>query len=250
MTEKRIALEKALLRAQKLESIGILARGLAHDFNNLLTSIRGNISIMKKCLNPENEVYEDLKRIENGSNRAKDLVQQYLSFARGKAPVKDTTSVAKLITDSVDKAKSYPNINFDLSIPDDIRPVKVDPEQISRVINNMIHNARDAMPEGGAIHIGLENFAVTADNSLPIKEGEYIRISLKDDGRGISEENLDNIFDPYFTTKELGTQKGMGFGLAVCYTLIKDHEGLITVESKQDDGTTFYIYLPAQDKAL
>ncbi len=99
---------------------------------------------------------------------------------------------------------------------------------------------------GGTVHVGLENFAINEDHNLPIKEGKYLRISIKDHGRGIAKEQIGRIFDPYFTTKELGNQKGLCFGLAVCYSIVKNHHGLIAVESEPDDGTTFYIYLPAQ----
>ncbi|MFZ0485341.1 MAG: ATP-binding protein [Desulfobacterales bacterium] len=136
--------------------------------------------------------------------------------------------------------------NCEFSISKDLWPAEVDVGQISQVINNIVINANQAMPKGGIIQVAAENLIIEDRYGLPVKPGRYIRISIKDQGVGIDENHFLHIFDPYFTTK----QEGSGLGLATTYTIIKKHEGHITVESQLGVGTTFHIYLPASDKAI
>lgn len=240
VTERK-KLEEELIRAQKLDSVGILAGGIAHDFNNMLTAILGNISLAKKYLNTDDKAFVRLGEAENASLRAKDLTRQLLTFSRGGAPVKNTASIGAIIKESAGFALRGASVQCQFMIPEGLWPAEVDEGQISQVINNMIINADQAMPEGGVIDVECKNIAVGEEDALPLKTGNYVRISIQDHGIGILPEHLSKIFDPYFTTK----QKGSGLGLAISYSIIKRHEGLVTVESKVGQGTTFHVYLPA-----
>jgi PAS domain S-box-containing protein len=233
-------------QAQKMESIGILAGGIAHDFNNLLATIMGNISLAKMMTKPEDKIFNILNRAENVSLRAKDLTQQLLTFSRGGAPVKKIVSIAKIIKDSGNIATKGSKVSCGFSLPENIWPVEVDEGQLLQVFNNLIINADQAMPEGGTIKVRAENLKLDAGNGLQLPEGTYVKISIQDQGVGISEENLARIFDPFFTTKT----KGTGLGLTTVYSIIKKHNGFIKVESKLGIGTTFQIYLPASHKEI
>jgi len=237
---RRKRMEEELLKVQKLESIGILAGGIAHDFNNILTATLGNISLARMYEDPADKDRR-LIEAERASMQARDLTQQLLTFSRGGAPVLQNTSITELIKDCASFVLRGSNVRCDLSIPDDLWPVRVDEGQISQVINNIVINADQAMPEGGIIKVCAENMAIGMEHALPLKNGEYIRISIADQGIGIKEEYLRKIFDPFFTTK----QKGNGLGLATSYSIVKNHSGHITVESEMGIGTTFRIYLPA-----
>jgi signal transduction histidine kinase/ActR/RegA family two-component response regulator len=239
--KERNRTEDELLRARRLESIGLLAGGIAHDFNNLLTAILGNISLAKMFIDPSHKVSGRLAEAEKACTRAKDLTRQLLTFSKGGAPIKRTVSIKELLIDSASFALSGSNVKCEFDLPADIRPIEVDEGQISQVINNVIINADHAMREGGLIRVRARNITVAPTDGFPLRNGNYVQISVEDHGNGISAEYLPKIFDPYFTTKP----KGSGLGLATCYSIIKRHEGLITVESEVGVGTTFYIYLPA-----
>jgi len=243
ITERK-QIEKEIRRNQNLESIGVLAGGIAHDFNNILTIILGNITLSKMYANPEDKVYQRLVEAEKGAMRAKDLTQQLLTFSKGGAPVKETASIAEFIQESAAFVLSGSNVKCKFFIPDDLWAVEIDKGQMNQVFNNLVMNADQAMPEGGIIEIKAENITITSADLLPLKKGKYIKIIFEDHGIGISAHHLDKIFDPYFTTKA----KGSGLGLTSAYSIIKNHGGLITVESELDVGTTFYIYLPASEK--
>jgi PAS domain S-box-containing protein len=247
VTEKR-KMQEELLKAERLESVGILAGGIAHDFNNILTTIVGNISLAKtKVVDVEGEIFEILTVAEKASLRARDLTRQLLTFARGGAPVKKMASIVELIKDSASFALRGSNVRCEFSIPGDLWPVEVDEGQLSQVINNMVINADQAMPQGGVVRVRAENVTISAADALPLEKGErYVKISVEDQGIGIPEEHLPKVFDPYFTTK----QKGSGLGLAISFSIIRNHAGLITVESELGTGTTFDVYLPASQKRI
>jgi two-component system cell cycle sensor histidine kinase/response regulator CckA len=156
--------------------------------------------------------------------------------------------IGEFIKNTVHFSLSDSAVACKFHIADDLSPVDVDEGQIRQVIHNILFNAREAMTEGGALTIIAENASVDATDELPLKKRKCIKISVSDSGIGIPVENLSRIFDPYFTTKELGTQKGMALGLTTCYSIIKNHEGLITAESEVGVGTTFSIYLPASEE--
>jgi len=239
--KERTKAEDELIKARRLESIGLLAGGIAHDFNNLLTAIVGNISLAKMTVPPESKVFGRLIEAEKASMRARDLTQQLLTFAKGGAPIKKTVSIAELLIDSASFALSGSNVKCSFDLPSDLWPADIDEGQISQVINNLIINADHAMTGGGLISVRAENLVIGDVDSMPLNAGNYIKISVEDHGSGIPEDLLPKIFDPYFTTKP----KGTGLGLTTCYSIIKRHDGLITAESQLDKGSTFYIYLPA-----
>jgi signal transduction histidine kinase/ActR/RegA family two-component response regulator len=234
--EQREKVEEELLQARKLEAIGVLAGGIAHDFNNFLTVIQGNIEFIKRQLRAGNRVDEQLERIESACQRATALSTQLLTFAKGGAPVRRVVSIYKLIRDSIDLARAGSSVSFDVTIAEDLWSAEVDPGQISQVLHNILLNARQSMSDTGIIEVTAEN--VAGDESA---QQSTVRISIRDYGCGIPEENIPRIFDPYFTTKPSGT----GLGLATTYAIVAKHGGHIRVESNAGVGTVFIIDLPA-----
>lgn len=231
-------------KAETLEQLGLLAGGIAHDFNNLLTAIIGNISLASLLLPPDDEMGTRLNDAKNASMRARDLAQQLLTFARGGAPIKKTASIGKLIQDTVSFSLRGTHSRSEFLFGADLWPAEIDPGQISQVIANLVVNADQAMPNGGTLRVSCDNFSYDSDTTPAITDllpGDYIRIAIRDEGTGIPEDCLKRIFDPYFTTKP----KGNGLGLATTYSIIKNHNGLICVDSKVHYGSTFTLYLPA-----
>ncbi|MBW1972878.1 MAG: PAS domain S-box protein [Deltaproteobacteria bacterium] len=243
---KQKEMEEELFKARKLESVGVLAGGIAHDFNNLLTAILGNISLVKITYNDKKKSFQRLEEAEKACLRAKDLTYQLLTFSKGGVPVRKTASITELVKDSTNFALRGSNVKAEFLIPDDLLPVNIDKGQISQVINNIVINAVQAMPERGIIKIKAENYILSDKNPFSLKAGKYLRISISDQGIGIPEENISKIFDPYFTTKE----QGNGLGLATSYSIVKNHGGKIVCESKVGSGSTFYIYLPVSGKDI
>jgi signal transduction histidine kinase/ActR/RegA family two-component response regulator len=252
----RMRMSEDLMKGQKLESLGILAGGIAHDYNNLLTSIMANISLAAQVENtesraykekPEGVVLESLKDAEKATLQAKELTRQLITFAKGGAPVKAlVTDIGELIKGSARFASRGSNVRCEFSIPDDLCPVEADKGQINQVLQNLIINAEQAMPDGGVIKIKSENITVAEDNLLQLNAGEYVKTAVEDQGTGIPRENISKVFDPYFTTKEAGS----GLGLATSYSIIRTHGGHITVETELGAGSTFTIYLPASEKKV
>jgi PAS domain S-box-containing protein len=238
--------EGELLKVLKLESLGVLAGGIAHDFNNILTAIMGNISLAMLYVKPGNELFDRLLEAENASMRARSLTQQLLTFSKGGTPVKKTASIVDLIKESAGFVLRGSHVKCDFILEDKIWPVEVDEGQMSQVIQNLVINADQAMPDGGTISVRVENNVVGSEDSLPLREGRYVKIMINDHGIGIPDEYREKIFDPFFTTK----QKGSGLGLSTAYSIIKKHDGYITVESEIGSGTTFFIYLPASRKRI
>ena len=237
VTERR-EIEEELFKARKLESLGILAGGIAHDFNNLLTGIMGNIALSRAKLSDDHPAATFLDRARKGAEQSKELTLQLLTFSKGGAPVKKLTSIAQVLMDSAVFALRGSNVRCDFDIDPDLWCAEVDTGQMSQVISNLVINADQAMPEGGSI-------IIRAENVLPLEESDHgrrIRITFKDTGTGISEEDLSRIYDPYFSTKATGS----GLGLATVYAIIKNHDGEIRVFSRLGHGTTFALTLPAQ----
>lgn len=242
ITERR-TLEEEMRKAHNLESLGVLAGGIAHDFNNLLTGIMGNVSLEKHLTDPKDKKHRRLDNIEKAVERASDLTQQLLTFSRGGKPVKKTTSIEQIVMDSASFVLRGSNIRCEFIIPDSVWPVEVDEGQMNQIFNNLIINADQSMPDGGIITIRIENLPAAPKGNQAKIDRKYVKISIIDHGAGISKENLQKIFDPYFTTK----QKGSGLGLAVVYSIIRNHDGYISVESSVGTGTTFHVYIPASD---
>lgn len=244
MTEKRKT-EEELSRISKLESISVLAGGIAHDFNNILSIVLGSISLARTYLGKDNDkAFQKCKDAEQAVIRAKDLTHQLLTFSKGGAPVKKTSSVVEILKDSARFVLAGSSVRCESELPANLHPVEIDEGQISQVISNLVINAHQAMPHGGVIKIGARNVIVREDmtrQSYPLRAGDYVRISVCDEGIGIPREHLGRIFDPYFTTK----QKGSGLGLAMAHSIVKNHDGYITADSTVGKGSIFTIYLPA-----
>jgi PAS domain S-box-containing protein len=248
----RKKIEEELFRSRKLESVGVLAGGIAHDFNNILTGIITNLFIAKTRLNPSDETHRLIAEAEKAAFRASRLTSQLLTFSKGGAPVKENSSIRELIEESVGFTLSGANVECRLDLPQDLWMVEIDRGQIDQVLNNLIINALQAMPDGGSITLKASNLTIgdaisdKTETLLPLKPGTYIKLSVQDEGIGIPKSDLAKIFDPYFTTKP----QGSGLGLATVYAIIKKHGGHITVRSKIGQGTVFTFYLPAIDSAL
>lgn len=235
-----------LLKVDKLESVGALAGGLAHDFNNLLQGVFGYISLAKMKSASDGEVYKMLEHAEKALNLSTNLTQQLLTFSKGGEPIKKVVHLPLIIQHSVRLALSGSNVDCQFTIDDPLWPVEADEGQFSQVMQNMVINASDAMPTGGSIHIVVKNIN-NEENAIPLLlPGKYVLINIEDTGKGISEEYIKKIFDPYFTTK----QKGNGLGLAASFSIVKKHGGIIKVQSKPGEGTVFSIYLPASEKNI
>jgi len=237
ITELRQARQE-MLKAVKLESLGVLAGGIAHDFNNLLTAVFGNISLARFQLHDSEAVNKRLEDAENAIVRATDLTKQLLTFARGGEPIKTVLNVNDLLRETARFALHGSNVNCEFILGDDIWPVEADEGQFGQVIHNLILNAVQAMPKGGTVTISSRK-----TGSLP-KESRFVKITVADTGIGIPENILQKIFDPYFSTKT----QGNGLGLATCYSIIKKHGGKIRVESIVGEGTRFFISLPASER--
>ena len=247
---KQKLMQEELLKAKKLESLGVLAGGIAHDFNNLMSAVVGNISLARTEMRPGSKGFKNLVEAEKASIQTKALTSRLITFSKGGRPVREAVSIGDLVKNSVDSSLKGSDIGCIFSVPDDILQVEVDEEQMKQVIHNITTNAQEAMAEQGTINVSCGNIIIGEKDTLNLKDGKYVKISVEDQGAGIPEEDLINIFDPYFSTKEMGTQKGMGLGLAVSDSIVKQHDGVITVESKLGTGTTFSIYLPASEKEI
>lgn len=233
--------EEERLRARKIESIGLLAGGIAHDFNNILTAIMGNLSLTRLQAGDLPQLASGLADTEKACLRARDLTQQLLTFAKGGAPVKESSPLTDVIRDSARFVTPGSLAHCDFRFADDLWPAHADRGQISQVIQNIVLNAVQAMPDGGTIRIVAENVVCDAAAGPELPPGRYVRISIRDEGCGIKPEHLSRVFDPYFTTKRRGT----GLGLATAYSIVKRHDGRLTVASEPGMGTVFEIHLPA-----
>jgi len=240
ITERKQA-EETLQKMERLKSIGTLAGGIAHDFNNILLGLFGNIAIAKKDLPRDHPGLKSLEGAENSMNRAIGLTKQLLTFAKGGAPVTERIRLDRLVEEVIRFDLSGSNIKPVFKTADDLWLAEVDKGQIQQVLSNLTLNARQAMPDGGHLHVALENADVSGNAAPGLNQGKYVRITVKDEGIGIDRKHLDRIFDPYFTTKEAGN----GLGLATAYSIINRHGGCIRVDSQLGKGTTVTLYLPA-----
>jgi PAS domain S-box-containing protein len=231
-------------KANRVASLGLLAGGIAHDFNNILMAVTGNVSLARASLATNSAAALSLADAEQACLRARQLTWQLLTFSKGGVPVKKIVSPAAAIQEAVMLATRGTNVSCRLTIPPDLWPVSADESQLVQVFSNVIINAQQSMPRGGTIEVSAENVVEKTEHweyALRAARGPYVRISVIDRGIGIPEENIGRIFDPYFTTKQVGS----GLGLATSYTIVKHHGGHVAVQSQLGRGTTVQISLPA-----
>lgn len=242
-------LEEERTKYSKLEATGILAAGIAHDFNNLLSIILGNLELARVPDQEKEAISKSLEAALKATLKSRGLTRQLITLARGGDPVKKTAFLGSLIQEETSLALRGSQVVPAFSIPADLWPVEVDEGQIGQVIRNLVLNAREAMTDGGMVSISLSNLELSRPLDLPLPPGDYLKIEISDQGCGIPEALLSKVFDPYFSTKQRGTQKGMGLGLTICYSIIQKHAGTINVDTRLGRGTTFQIFLPASRTA-
>lgn len=245
VTEKQRT-EEALLRARQLESIGVLAGGIAHDFNNILTALFGNVSLIRLHTPPQSPVLSLLDQVDQAFYRARDLTQQLLTFAKGGAPIKRAGSFRDLVEETTRFLLHGTNAAVEFQWPDDFWVAEFDPGQMSQAVSNIILNAVQAMPGGGLIRITGFNVPRGREEMPLLKDGPYVRVSIKDQGPGIPEADRERVFHPYFSTKDSGT----GLGLATTYSVLQRHGGQVAVGGDVGGGAVFDMYLPATHQGV
>jgi nitrogen-specific signal transduction histidine kinase/ActR/RegA family two-component response regulator len=234
-------------KTQHLESIAALSGGIAHDYNNLLTVIIGNISLIQSYVDANDIIFRLLNEALEASMVAKSLTQKLITFSKGGSPVKETADMAALLQVVTEFSLSGSNIKCRFDIPDGLALVDIDKTQVSQALHNLVMNARDAMPNGGMLTVTASNVQ-NIDAEIESATGGYVKISINDRGPGIPPENLERIYDPYFSTKERGHEKGTGLGLSICHSIIQKHDGIMEIESSMGEGTVVHIYLPASEQ--
>ncbi|OPY79901.1 MAG: Sporulation kinase E [Syntrophorhabdus sp. PtaU1.Bin058] len=244
----RKLIEEELIKVRNLESIGTLAGGIAHDFNNLLMGVTGYVELARMQASPESKVYSYLTEAEKIADHGKELTQQLITFSQGGEPLKKEVKITPVLKSVSRFTLSGSNVKCEFLFPGNLNTIEADEAQLRQVIHNIILNAKEAMPKGGTITIRAENAMVTGEDIVPVSPGDYVKVAIEDKGAGIAPENIPKVFDPYFSTKDMGIQKGMGLGLAIAYSIVKKHNGHIIVESVPDKGTSFIVYLPVYVK--
>jgi len=244
ITEQKMAQDE-LLQRTKLESLGTFAEGVAKDFDSLLSAILRNVFLAKISAIDEDKIMEDgLAVAERAGLQAKELAHRLSTFAQGGYPVRKLENMGPILREAAENVFKGSNVTCNISIAEELWPCEVDAAQIRQVAENVLNNAKEAMPDGGIVELIAENTTI-GTNIRSVEQGNYVRIIIKDNGMGIPRENLSRIFDPYFTTKKKKERGGIGLGLAISDSIIKYHKGLISVESIVNSGTTFSIYLTA-----
>jgi len=241
---EKMRFEEEMLKTKSIEAIGILAGGIAHDFNNMLTGIMGNISLAQR-LTSDDKINSILNRAEKAAQNAAGLTKQLLTFSKGGNPIKEPASIAKVLKDSIDLVLSGSAIKPVMELEANLPLVEMDLTQMTQVFTNILLNAKQAMEGSGKVTIKAHCFFQQTSNPF-LQQGEYLKVTISDEGKGINQENLEKIFTPFFTTKA----KGTGLGLSVCYSVIKKHLGNIDVQSIPGKGSTFNIYLPTSLKPI
>lgn len=241
---KRLLEEERIRRAHNLESLGILAGGIAHDFNNVLTGVIGNLAMLDMTLDKNSDPHQLVQKCVAAADRTRNLAQQLLTFAKGGAPVKKACQLEPLINETIDLSLHGSKTKPELRLADKLYPVHIDRGQIGQVLQNIILNGDQAMPEGGTLIVLAKNVTIEKNASLPLDPGDYVEVAITDQGIGMSQSLTDKIFEPYFSTKS----SGHGLGLAISYSIIKKHGGYIAADSQQNVGTTITFYLPASNE--
>ena len=238
------ALEAQAGRVKHLEAMGVMAGGMAHDFNNLLQVILGYVCLAQVHAEPGSKVRELLNKAETSFASAIDLGQRLRILGKGNDAVAQVAPLGPLICDRVATELAGSAVEPRFELAPDLPLVRYDELQMQQVVKFLTDNALEAMPDGGTLRVALCRETLPDDSLLPIAAGDYLHIVFQDSGKGIAPENLPLIFDPYFTTKELGCQKGMGLSLALCHAIVWKHDGMIGAESAPGAGAAFHIYLP------
>jgi PAS domain S-box-containing protein len=238
--------ETERLTTSKLESLGTLAGGIAHDLNNILTVISGNIGLAQiEAPVDSGNLLGFLSKAGQAAQHAAHLSSQLLTFSKGGAPLKKVVSMGELLEHSAEFSLYGSNLRADFDIAVDLWKAEVDAGQIEQVVNALILNAREAMPQGGTVRVRARNVVFKENTGAPLPAGRYVKVTISDRGPGISEELRTKIFDPYFTTKPTGT----GLGLAISYSVVKKHGGLLVLENSSAEGAVFAFYLRASEGA-
>lgn len=237
-------MEAEIRKIQNLESLSSFAGGIAHEYNNILTAIIGNLALAKMYAKPGYEVYDVLIEAEKASLRAKDLTSQLLSFATGGIQARKVVYIQELLRDLVRLSVDSRNISCELTIPDNLWTVEVDEGQVSQAIDTLFRYAQQATPQDGRIKISAENMIISRSSALPLREGRYVMIAIENLGSGISEVELQTLFDPFSS----GDKKGNGLEFASAFAIAQKHNGHIAAESHFGMGTTFRLFLPAMQE--
>lgn len=241
--------EDEQIRISKLESLGVMAGGVAHDFNNILAAIVMNVGIAKERIrNVDEAALEKCAEIEKACYQARDLTAQLMTLARGGPSVREPLDLRDLIAESVAFSLSGTIVNWDAHFPMDLWSAEGDPGQIRQVIGNLVINAAQAMPEGGAVTIRAENAEIgteEVESHFPLNPGKFVKVIVEDQGVGMPADVIESAFDPYFTTKQGGT----GLGLATAGSIVRNHGGHVSIASEIDKGTVVVVYLPASSGA-
>ena len=245
ITERQRA-EADRLLLQKMEAVGILAGSLAQDYSNLITTILVNLDMAQTLVRPGEEfLARRLQEAEQATLRAQDLTRRLVTVARRDVLVRKATPLSGIIHASVQAALNGSLVRCEYSLPESVSPAEVDVRQIGLAIRNVVFNAREAMPRGGVLTVRTENVVVRAPGEAALPPGAYVRLSITDQGGGITKEALPKIFDACYSTKPRGDHQGMGLGLTICQAIVKEHGGAVVAESEVGVGTTLHLYLPA-----
>lgn len=241
----RVEREEEKVRVQKFEALGTLAGGIAHDFNNLLVAVLGNLELAEEKIRDEKELHVLIDDARKGALRARDISRQLLTFSKGGEPVRESADLGELVRDAASFYRSGTSVHIEYLMADELWNAEVDPGQISQVLQNLILNATQAMPEGGSISIKCSNREIAVQDDVPVPSGRYLEIEIRDAGPGMDELVVKQAFDPYFSTKD----KGSGLGLSIVRSIVQRHGGHISLRSRLGEGSVFTIFLPAGESA-
>lgn len=240
--------EAELVKSMKLETVGILSAGIAHDFNNLLAVIAGNLEMARSTLqDPYPQPVSFIQSAEKATNQTAELVKKFLTISEGGWIMRDKVTLPDVLSSAMESSPILRQMPLANAMPGNLKPLFGDERQLRQVMVNLLLNAHEAtsgMDKDKKTCISAENLSLPANNPWKLSEGEYLKVSVTDNGKGIHDDFLSKIFDPYFSTKERGSQKGMGMGLAVSYAIVQRHDGYISVQSEPGEGTTVELYLP------
>ena len=239
------AMEVSLAEQNRNESIATLTAGIAHDFNNILTAVLAHLNISRMQADPQSDIYKSLDEADKAALIARDLTRQLMVISRVSPVASCAADTRRIIEQSIPMAHSKARVEVEMDLAPDLKPVMVERELVIQALQAIIINGDQVSPEGSPVRLKAENVEVPRgkgnDEVIP---GAYVRVSISDSGPGIPDEYLERIFDPYFTTRERDSSRGVGLGLAFCKSVIDKHGGQIVVDSILDQGTTFHVYLP------